>query len=161
MGKWSLYCIENIHNLVIHNHHLIRKHHMYFPNRLSSKEIYNFTISQKEEKTSSRLYYWEKFNDNNLDWKNIYLLVHIVTKVSKLFDFQFNTVLYLNKIYFNLGKIGLPLHSFCNSKDETTYHLFYECSYKNYLWNQLPVLLSDSLNIPPLTPKIDIFSLIS
>lgn len=49
--------IENIHNLVIHNHHLIRKHHMYFPNRLSSKEIYNFTISQKEEKTSSRLYY--------------------------------------------------------------------------------------------------------
>ena len=104
---------------------------MYFPNRLSSKEIYNFTISQKEEKTSSRLYYWEKSNDNNLDWKNIYLLVHIVTKDSKLFDFQFkllNTVLYLNKIYSNLGKIGSPLHSFCNSKDETTYHLFYECS---------------------------------
>ena len=35
---------ENMHNLVIQDHHLIRKRHMYFLNRLSSKEIYNFLI---------------------------------------------------------------------------------------------------------------------
>ena len=52
---------------------------MYYLNRLSSKEMYNFLVSQKEEKTSSRLYYL-----SNLDWKNIYLLVRIVTKDSKL-----------------------------------------------------------------------------
>ena len=51
--------------------------HLYFLNRLSSKEIYNFLIAQKEEQTSSKLYYQKKFNDSNLDWKNIYLLVRI------------------------------------------------------------------------------------
>ena len=30
---------ENIHNLIIQDHHIIRKHHMYFLNRLGSKEI--------------------------------------------------------------------------------------------------------------------------
>ena len=47
----------NIHNLVIQDHHIIGKHHMYFLDRLSSKEIYNFLIAQKEEQTSSRLSY--------------------------------------------------------------------------------------------------------
>ena len=48
---------ENIHNLIFQDHHLLRKHHMYFLNRLSSKKIYNFPITQKEEQTSSRLHY--------------------------------------------------------------------------------------------------------
>ena len=52
---------ENIHNLIIQGHHIIRKHHMYFLNRLSSKEIYNFLIAQREEQIASRLYYQKKF----------------------------------------------------------------------------------------------------
>ena len=46
---------ENIHDLVIQDRHLIKKTHMYFLNRLNSKEIYSFFITQKEEQTSSRL----------------------------------------------------------------------------------------------------------
>ena len=106
---------ENIHNLIIQDHHIIRKHHMYFLNRLSSKEIYNFLIAQKEEQTASRLYYQKKFSNSNLDWKNIYLLVRIVTKDSTLRAFQFkllNNVLYLNKMLFKFGKSGSPLCSF-------------------------------------------------
>ena len=57
---------------------------MYFLNRLSTKEIYNFLIAQKEEQTASRLYYQKKFSNSNLDWKTIYLLVRIVTKDSTL-----------------------------------------------------------------------------
>ena len=60
---------ENIHNLIIQDDHIIRKHHMYFLDRLSSKEIYNFLIVQKEEQTASRLYYQKKFSNSNLDWK--------------------------------------------------------------------------------------------
>ena len=52
---------ENIHNLIIQDHHIIRKHHMHFLNRLSSKEIYNFLIAQREEQIASRLYYLKKF----------------------------------------------------------------------------------------------------
>ena len=52
---------ENIHNLIIQDHHIITKHHMCFLNRLSSKEIYNFLITQRKEQISSRLYYQKKF----------------------------------------------------------------------------------------------------
>ena len=55
---------------------------MYFLNRLSGKEVYNFLIAQKEEQTSSRLSYQKKYNNSKLDWKYIYLLVRIVTKDS-------------------------------------------------------------------------------
>ena len=65
---------ENIHNLIIQDHHIIRKNHMYFLNRLSSKEIYNFLIAQKEEQTASRLYYQKKFSNSNLDRKIMYAL---------------------------------------------------------------------------------------
>ena len=75
---------KNLHNLIIQDHHIMRTHHMYFLNRLSSKKIYNFLISQKEEQTASRLYYQKTFSNSNLDWKNLYLLVHIVTKDSAL-----------------------------------------------------------------------------
>ena len=79
--------VENIHNIVFQEHHLIRKHYLCFLKRLSSKEINTFLIFQKEEATSSELHYQKKFNESNLDWKRIYLLVHIVTKDSKLHAF--------------------------------------------------------------------------
>ena len=138
---------ENIHNLIIRDHPIIRKYHTYFLNRLSSKEIYNFLIAQKEEQTASRLYYQKKFSNSNLDWKKIYLLVRIVTKDRTLRAFQFkllNNVLYLNKMLFKFGKSGSPLCSFCNVKDETPYHLFCECSHTISLWNQLRHFLSKS-----------------
>ena len=137
---------------------------MYFLNRLSSKEIYNFLIAQKEEQTASRLYYQKKFSNSNLDWKNIYLLVRIVTKDSTLRAFQFkllNNVLYLNKMLFKFGKSGSPLFSFCNLKNETPFHLFFECSHTNSSWNQLRHFLSNSLIIPLITPESAIFGFIN
>ena len=109
-------------------------------NRLSSKEIYSFLIAQKEEQTASRLFYQKKFSNSNLDCKNIYLLVHIVTKDSKLRAFQcklLNNVLYLNKMLFKFGKSGSPLCCFSNLKNETPYNLFYEFSHTISLRNQL------------------------
>ena len=155
---------ENIHNLIIQDHCVIGKHHIYFLNSLSSKEIYNFLIAQKEEQTTSRLYYQKKFSNSNLAWKKVYLLVRIVTKDSTLLAFQFNllnNILYLNKMLFKFGKSGPPLCSFCNVKDETPYHLLYEYIHTISLWNQLRHFLSNSLNIPLLTPQSAIFGFIN
>ena len=58
-----------------------------------------------------------------------------------------NNVLYLNKMLSKFGKSGSPLCSFCNVKDETPYHLFYELSHTTSSWNQLRHFLSKSLNI--------------
>ena len=147
---------ENIHNLIIQDDHIIRKHHMYFLNRLSSKEIYNFLIAQRKEQTLSRFYYQKKFSNSNVDWKKFYLLVRIVTK-----DGTLRNVLYLNKMLFKFGKSESPLCSFCNVKDEAPYHLFYECSHAISIWNQLCHLLSNSLNIPLLTPQSAVFGFIN
>ena len=148
-------------NLIIQDHHIMRKHHMYFRNRLSSKEIYNFLIAQKEEQTASILYYQMKFSNSNLHWNKIYLLVRIVTKDSTLRAFQFqllNNIIHLNKMIFKFGKSGSPLCSFCNVKDETPCYLFYECSHTIPLWNQIRHFLSNSLNIPLLTPQSAVLS---
>ena len=95
------------------------------------------------------LLYQEKLNDDNLDWKNIYFLLRIVTKDSKLRAFQselLNNVFYLNKMLFKFGKIGSSLCCLCNLKDEIPYYLLYECSHMIYLFNLLRYFLSYSLN---------------
>ena len=62
---------------------------------------------------------------------------------------------------FKFGKSGSPLCSSCNLKNETPYHLFYECSHVNSLWNQLRHFLCNSLNVPMLTPQSAIFGFIN
>ena len=135
---------------------------MCFPNRLSSKEIYNFLTLKKKNKLHQDCII-KICSAIAILTENIYLLVRIVTKDSKLRAFQIkllNHVLYLNKMLFKFGKSGSPLCSFCNLKNETLYHLFYECSHTNSLWNQLHHFLSNSLSIPPLTPQSPIFGFI-
>ena len=65
---------------------------MYFLNKSSSKEIYNFLISlpQKKKNFTKTIFYHKKFNDSSPYSKNIYLLAGIVTTDSKLRVFQFN-----------------------------------------------------------------------
>ena len=62
---------------------------------------------------------------------------------------------------FKFGKSGWPLYFFYNVKDETPYHLFYKCSHTISLWNRLGHFLSNSLNIPLLTPQNAIFGFIN
>ena len=99
-----------------------KKQHMYFLKRLCGKDIYNLRIYQIEKITSFQLYYQERFDDDNLDWKNK-LLMHLVTEDRKLCAFQFkllNDVLYINKMPLKFGEVGLPLFlSF--TKLHTTY----------------------------------------
>ena len=95
-----------------------------------------FFIPQKEETTSSRLYYQKKFNGNSLDWNNLYLSVRIVTKHSKLRADQFesiNHVLYLKTCFCNLVKLDCLHVISVILKEETPNHLFYERSRTNYL----------------------------
>ena len=84
----------------------------------------------------------------------------VLMNLSKSFELLSN-VLYLNKMLFKFGKSGSPLCSFCNVKDETPYHLFYEWSHTISLWNQLRHFLFNSLNILLLTPQSAIFGFIN
>ena len=131
---------ENIKNLVFEGLHLIKNHHIYCLNKLSTKEIYSILIESTDSKPSSQMYYKNIFQNSNLDWKTIYMLPRIVTKDSRLQVFQYkllNNVLYLNKMLFRFGKIYSPLCSCCKMIEETPLHFFYNCIKTKLLWDQL------------------------
>ena len=101
-----------IKNLIFEGHHLIKNDQIYCLNKLNSKEIYNVLIESTDSKPSAQIYYNFFFQKSNLDWKTIYMLPRIVTKDSRLQEFQYkllNNVLYLNKMLFKFGKTDSPL----------------------------------------------------
>ena len=101
-----------IKNLIFEGHHLIKNHQIYCLNKLNSREIYNILIESTDSKPSAQIYYKFFFQKSNLDWKTIYMLPRIVTKDSRLQEFQYkllNNVLYLNKMLFKFGKTDSPL----------------------------------------------------
>ena len=67
-------------------------------------------------------------------------MVRSISSETFIRSFQFKI---LNDITFanhRLGKIGYAqngLCTFCEVESETLYHLFYECSFTNQLWNDL------------------------
>ena len=59
--------LENIKNLVIEGHHLMKNHQIYCLNKLSSKEISSIPIESSDPKPSSQLYYKNVFQNSNLN----------------------------------------------------------------------------------------------
>ena len=93
----------------------------------------------------------------------IYGILRIATLETKTRIFQHklvNNVLYLNKKLFNFGIIFQSKCSFCELYDETLHHIFYERTYTQNSWNQLPLYLSEKVSLPVLNPQSAIFGFI-
>ena len=69
----------NLENLLIQDHHLIKKNQILFLTKLNSIELYKIQIITKYKKPTSQSYFKKNFKNSNLDWKAIYLLPHIAT----------------------------------------------------------------------------------
>ena len=52
-----------------------------------------------------------------------------------------------------------PLCSFCNKEEETPLHIFSECTYVIYLWQQLATFFENNLILPTLTPQTALLGL--
>ena len=160
--SWKKEILENkgnSNNLVIYDHHLIKKSQVYSLNRLDSKELYNILITSIYSKPTSQLYYENSF-ETLFEWKNIYLLPRKITLDTTLRVFQYkilNNILYLNKMLFRFEKVSSPLCSFCKAEEETATHLFYYCHLTQSLWNQLRGVFVNKLDIPLTTPQSAIF----
>ena len=89
-----------------------------------------------------------------LDGRKIYILPRITTVNMYLHSFQYKI---LNNIFFLKGKLfvfrkkNIPLCLFCNKEEETPLHIFSECTYVIYLWQQLATFLKNNLILPALT----------
>ena len=61
---------------------------------------------------------------------------------------------------FKFGIASRSLCSFCNSEEETPFHVFQDCTHTQSLWNQLQTYISENLFILCLTPQSAMFGFI-
>ena len=118
-------------NLLLPNHHLIKKNNLISLDMLNSRELYNILVYTSRHKPTSQVYFENLFREQELNWKEIYILPRKVSLDCNVRSFQhnvLNNVLYLNKKLFIFGKMPSSLCSFCKQADETILHLFYECN---------------------------------
>ena len=108
--------------------------------KLSSEELYSLLISAINHQATSQNHFDNLFPDIEPPWKKNYLTAHKVAANRHLRHFNFktiNNVLYLNKKFFQFGKIQSPLCFFCHTKSQTTFHVFHKCLVSKIFWNQL------------------------
>ena len=90
----------SLKNLLIQDHHLIKKNQTLCLSKLNSNELYKISTTIKYKKPTSQSYFEKIFKNSNLDWKTIYLLPSITTVDATIRVFQYkllNNVLFLNK----------------------------------------------------------------
>ena len=157
-----LECGNNISDLIINEHHLIKKHQIYCLKKLNSRELYNIQAILKVEKPTAQAYFDKNFQNPELEWKDIYNLPRRVTINANLRIFQYklfklHNILYVNEMLYKLQKKVPPLFSFYMKQPENPIHLFQFCIKTNFFWTQLQHSFQNVLIIPPITPQGAIF----
>ena len=91
---------DNADNLLLPNHHLIKKNTLIGTEKLNSRQLYSLLVYTHPFTPTSQKYLNESFKTDSFDWKQIYLLPRLVALDSYSRSFQYkilNNVLYLNK----------------------------------------------------------------
>ena len=104
-------------DLLIDDHHLIKRARILTLEKLSSKELYSILITKLTNKPSN-VYFEKIFPNIKLNWRKIYILPRITTINTYLRSFQYkilNSILFLNRKLSVFRKKNTPLCSFCNS----------------------------------------------
>ena len=150
----------NAKNLVIFDHHIIRKTQLFNLNKLTSKELYSILVDANTVKPTAQDYFQNLFEPSDFNWKKIYLLIRNSTLDTKARMFQYKTLhntLYVNKMLFKFVKEISPRCSFCKLHEETIMHLFHDYVIVKRIWNQLKSILSNNINFSISTPQSAIF----
>ena len=160
--KKSIKLSGNSNNILLcTDHHITRNSRMITADKLTAKEIYINLVSTINCKPSSQIYF-DNLLQNNLSgyWDKIYILPRKITVYSYMRCFQYkiiNNILFLNKKLHIFGISETPLCSFCQTKEETTFHIFFECWKAQSLWEDLRKYFHDDFSLPILTPQTALF----
>lgn len=106
-------------------------------NELTSKRLYWILIGDIHVHPTARLKYNSLFDDQNLDWKQIYLIPHKVTLDIKTRMFQFkilNRIIYTNQLLNKMRLTDTSLCTFCGECEESLEHLFLHCKFTKDFW---------------------------
>ena len=146
----------SLENLLIQDHHLIKKKPNPLLSKLNSNELYKIQIIIKYKKPTSQSYFEKIFKNSSLYWKTIYLLSRIATVNTTIRAFKYkllNNVLFLNKMLYRFGISQDWLCSFSSLEEETPMHIFYSCNHKQILWERLKYYIQNNLDLPSLTSQ--------
>ena len=108
-------------------------------NKLTSHKLYWILVEQIRVYPTAKLKYESLFNDQNLDWKEIYLIPHKVTLDIRTRIFQYkllNRILYTNNLLYKMKLSETPLCTFCGLYEESPEHLFFYCHFSTSFWMQ-------------------------
>ena len=97
---------DDADNLLLRNHHLIKKT-LIGVEKLNSRQLYSLLVYTHPYTPTSQKFFNELLKTDSSDWKQIYLLAHLVTLGSYSRSFLYkilNNVLYLNKKLFTFRK---------------------------------------------------------
>ena len=106
-------------------------------NELTSKRLYWILFGDIRVHPTARLKYNSLLDDQNLDWKQIYLIPHKVTLDVKTRMFQFkilNRIIYTNKLLNKMRLTDTSLCTFCGEYEESLEHLFLHCKFTKDFW---------------------------
>ena len=133
--------------------HLIFNAKIYPMEKLSSKELYNNFVQKVVKAPTSQATIQRALNVESLPWNSIYNLSRAVSidSYSRIFQYKIlNNILYLNLSLHRMGLSDSPLCSYCHAENETTQHLFFDCTTAKVLWSDIQNFFSSAIVIPPL-----------
>ena len=93
----------NAKNLVIFDHHIVRKSQICSLNKLTSKELYLILVDANTVKPTAQDYFENLFESSDFNWKKIYFLIRNTSLDTKVRMFQKKNLpntLYVNKRLF-------------------------------------------------------------
>ena len=88
---------------------------------------------------TAKLKYESLFNDQNLNWKEIYLIPDKVTLDIRTRIFQYkllNRILNTNNLSYKMTLSETSLCTFCGLYEESPEHLFFYCHFSTSFWMQ-------------------------
>ena len=105
-----------------------------------SKIIYKELHDRIIAPPTAQFKYNDLFENDVLDWKQIYSLLHRVALDAKLRKFQYkllNRCLATNVFLCKVGILSSPACCLCGEADESLEHLFVTCHYSVNFWGEV------------------------
>ena len=111
------------------------------PWQVTLSRLYNILAYVSPHKPNSQFYSENFFREQDLHWRQIYLILSkLLLDCCYVRSFQYkvlNNVPYMSKKPIVFGTSSSPLWSFCENAAKTILHLFYECNVTKKLWKSL------------------------
>ena len=108
--------------------------------KFKCRDYYHLRIKQKYERPNKWAKFREKFNPEDKQLSEAFVMPLRVSNEPYLRSFQYkvlNSILYRNELLCKIGFIFDPNCSFRHQTSETLSHTFLDCSFSSSFWNEL------------------------